>query len=122
LKEKGFDFSLAEKTKSGSNGCIEIRGFSGLRVVEEERVHEDEEFPKGHGRGKMWGEERGFGVGGSGSDDPLKDVVECCVVVLTGGGTESTPYVAMVRRGFNVEVVKPEEDGSPGGSLSEGEG
>lgn len=47
-------------------------------------------------------------------ENPLEDVVEGAKVLITCRGVERAPYIAGVRRRFDIKVVKPQKDWGPG--------
>ncbi len=68
----------------------------------------------------MSGENGDIWVGVGSCNNPLREVVEGCIVVLGSGRAEGMPNVAMMCWRFDIKVVKPVEDWGPGWSLSEG--
>jgi hypothetical protein len=67
---------------------VEACRFRGLWWEEDDGVEEEEEFPEDVGRSIKGGEIACVGVCGRGFEYPVKKVVKCREVVVTGSGAE----------------------------------
>jgi hypothetical protein len=86
-----------------------------LRVVEQNGVHEEEEFPEGNRGGFVRRQGRCIRVCFGCRQDASQCVVQGTVVFTACGGVERAPDVASVGWQADIKVMEPEEDRGPCG-------